>query len=322
MTESDLPQYAWTSQVIASHPPRREIVVAIDGPGGDADLVLDYEDATYLRDNLVLLLGSELYNGTHLYLSTGCLHGDVLLPDGQTGHAYCQGETGAVGAKTPAVCKFCAAPCQCPCHSGDRCSTCGVLVEPYGMVLHHRAVHASAEQLAEDAPPCTWPACLPEAQQQQLADDVAAGMLGKPTGPRPDPRPGCGCVKPEAHPESRTWTVTTTVTAPTPEDAERWAGTLRDLQLAEHGDHMRLDIVVAPAAAPGNTPLPTPATSEADAECGFVRDRWDGPYRMRDRCTGQAGHAASWTSEGHGPWEMLADAPASVAGAAASKERL
>ncbi|MFJ3699548.1 hypothetical protein ACIPW9_36400 [Streptomyces sp. NPDC090052] len=43
----------------------------------------------------------------HWYLSTGCLHGE---------HAYCQGETGQAGAKTPAQCKFCAAPCQCTCH--------------------------------------------------------------------------------------------------------------------------------------------------------------------------------------------------------------
>jgi len=190
---------------------------------------------------------------------------------------------------------------------GDRCSTCGVLVEPYGMVLHHRAVHASAEQLAEDGP-------------------RTVGSL--------------------------VWTVTTTVTAPTPEDAERWAGMLRDLQLGEHGEHMRLDITVAPVvpetpgaafqrrqlerglamlyggddapvgiATPGSTPLPTPATAEADVECGFVRDRWDGPYRMRDRCTGPAGHATSWTAEGHGPWEMLADAPASVTGAATGEEQ-
>lgn len=43
----------------------------------------------------------------HEYLSTGCLHGD---------HAYCQGTTGAVGAKRPAECKFCGAPCICDCH--------------------------------------------------------------------------------------------------------------------------------------------------------------------------------------------------------------
>ncbi|GGJ87053.1 hypothetical protein GCM10011583_18340 [Streptomyces camponoticapitis] len=46
--------------------------------------------------------------GTHVYLSTGCLHDE---------HAYCQGKTGLAGAKTPAQCKFCAARCVCPCHN-------------------------------------------------------------------------------------------------------------------------------------------------------------------------------------------------------------
>lgn len=46
-------------------------------------------------------------DGTHLYLSTGCLHGE---------HGYCQSNTGLGGAKKPASCKFCAAPCLCPCH--------------------------------------------------------------------------------------------------------------------------------------------------------------------------------------------------------------
>ncbi|MCX4751756.1 hypothetical protein OG455_41665 [Kitasatospora sp. NBC_01287] len=52
----------------------------------------------------------------HDYLSTGCLHGDMLLPDGRTGHDYCQSDMGAAGAKKPAQCKFCQAPCSCECH--------------------------------------------------------------------------------------------------------------------------------------------------------------------------------------------------------------
>ncbi len=43
----------------------------------------------------------------HVYLSTGCLHGH---------HDYCQSHTGHSGTKTPAQCKFCAAPCTCGCH--------------------------------------------------------------------------------------------------------------------------------------------------------------------------------------------------------------
>jgi hypothetical protein len=134
--------------------------------------------------------------------------------------------------------------CQDPQH-GDRCSTCGVLVEQYGMVLHYRAVHVSAEQLAEGAPPCTWPSCLPDAQQQQLAIDLPAILAGE-SRPMPDPRPACGCVEPADLPASRTWTVTTTVTAPTPEDAERWAGGIAQMVQAEFGDSMRLDVTVAP----------------------------------------------------------------------------
>lgn len=44
----------------------------------------------------------------HVYLSTGCLHGD---------HAYCQNMTGLNGAKRPGECKFCQASCRCGCHA-------------------------------------------------------------------------------------------------------------------------------------------------------------------------------------------------------------
>jgi hypothetical protein len=43
----------------------------------------------------------------HVYLSTGCWHGD---------HDYCQSMTGLNGAKRPAECKKCRAKCICPCH--------------------------------------------------------------------------------------------------------------------------------------------------------------------------------------------------------------
>lgn len=43
----------------------------------------------------------------HMYLSTGCLHGD---------HSYCRQNTGKSGRKRPAACKFCQAPCICLCH--------------------------------------------------------------------------------------------------------------------------------------------------------------------------------------------------------------
>lgn len=44
----------------------------------------------------------------HVYLSTGCLHGE---------HAYCQSMTGQQGEKRPGRCKFCDARCTCVCHN-------------------------------------------------------------------------------------------------------------------------------------------------------------------------------------------------------------
>lgn len=46
--------------------------------------------------------------GRHVYLSTGCLHGD---------HGYCAGTVGVAGRKRPATCKKCVAGgCRCSCH--------------------------------------------------------------------------------------------------------------------------------------------------------------------------------------------------------------
>lgn len=67
--------------------------------------------------------GRPVRDGVHHYLSTGCLHGDTVLPDGRTGHQYCQGHTGNAGTKKPASCKFCQAPCQCPCHQTTESET-------------------------------------------------------------------------------------------------------------------------------------------------------------------------------------------------------
>jgi hypothetical protein len=55
----------------------------------------------------------------HLYLSTGCWHGDEPFANGLTGHEYCQNRNGILGAKKPARCKgeHCGAPCVCPCHN-------------------------------------------------------------------------------------------------------------------------------------------------------------------------------------------------------------
>lgn len=58
---------------------------------------------------------------THVYLSTGCIHGDTVLPDGRTGHEYCQTEAQRYDGttKVAATCKVCGSPCTCPCHPGQ-----------------------------------------------------------------------------------------------------------------------------------------------------------------------------------------------------------
>lgn len=50
----------------------------------------------------------------HEYLSTACLHGE---------HDYCaatqaEDAEGWLFSRRPAQCKFCQAPCVCPCHAG------------------------------------------------------------------------------------------------------------------------------------------------------------------------------------------------------------
>jgi hypothetical protein len=48
------------------------------------------------------------YSAPHVYLSTACLHEN---------HQHCQCRTNLQGEeKVPGTCKWCAAPCICPCH--------------------------------------------------------------------------------------------------------------------------------------------------------------------------------------------------------------
>ena len=46
----------------------------------------------------------------HVYLSTGCIHGD---------HDYCKSMTGLNGAKRPESCKGCGSRCICVCHEEE-----------------------------------------------------------------------------------------------------------------------------------------------------------------------------------------------------------
>lgn len=63
------------------------------------------------RSRIAVLLQRAAHRtaGRHVYLSTGCLHGD---------HGYCQTEARRYDGTTkkPSVCKFCEAKCICRCH--------------------------------------------------------------------------------------------------------------------------------------------------------------------------------------------------------------
>lgn len=81
--------------------------------GGDANTA----ERRVLAEALIVGCTNES-DSSHLYLSTGCLHGDYVLPDGRTGHEYCRSETGHAGSKRAGRCKFCDTACVCPCHAG------------------------------------------------------------------------------------------------------------------------------------------------------------------------------------------------------------
>lgn len=76
----------------------RKVLDALDRNGGVPPTETDV-------DRWRAVLGNQ--PDEHIYLSTGCRHGD---------HDYCKNMTGMNGAKRPASCKFCQAPCRCFCH--------------------------------------------------------------------------------------------------------------------------------------------------------------------------------------------------------------
>lgn len=45
----------------------------------------------------------------------------------------------------------------------------------------------------------------------------------------------------------------------------------------------------------------------ASDQCLYLREAWDGPYRMSDRCTQPAAHSSSVWRWDHGPWQQLGD---------------
>lgn len=107
----------------------------------------------------------------HVYLSTGCHHGDEPFAHGLTEHEYCQGKNGILGSKKPAQCKgeTCGARCICPCHPGqptpaavevrDPCPHCEgspTRIPRHAMADHMRTHHPEEQQMP-DTPttPCT-----------------------------------------------------------------------------------------------------------------------------------------------------------------------
>lgn len=135
--------------------------------------------------------------GTHIYLSTGCLHGD---------HAYCQGMTGLAGAKRPGECKHCAAKCACGCHRNARPRAeratplhcvCGDPVEwwagPDGSAgwVHspgsdtaclHARPRCPACQMPHDLTPDSLPATVCASTRQRIADAERAHAEGNHGG--------------------------------------------------------------------------------------------------------------------------------------------
>ncbi|MCI3246355.1 hypothetical protein MQN93_42355, partial [Streptomyces sp. 7R016] len=96
----------------------REAADAIDRETQQAknDGVLEPDKFRPCRDASAQLraMAAEAQQPGHVYLSTGCLHGE---------HAYCANVDGIAGLKKPAQCKFCAAPCTCPCHTEQQPDT-------------------------------------------------------------------------------------------------------------------------------------------------------------------------------------------------------
>ena len=115
----------------------------------------------------------------HIYLSTGCYHGD---------HAYCQAMTGLNGAKRPASCKFCHAACQCPCHQQ---------VEPALAPVEEAPAVSECGPACADQHAYDWTCALfagvddsdPADLTGYLAPDPPIGCLTITTEPTPSQRP-------------------------------------------------------------------------------------------------------------------------------------
>ncbi|MFD5697490.1 hypothetical protein [Streptomyces lasiicapitis] len=80
-----------------------------------------FTDEDQAAVNSLRRMADEAQQAGHVYLSTGCHHGDTVLPDGRTGHGYCQTEAQRYDGTTKiaGTCKVCGARCICPCHTSQ-----------------------------------------------------------------------------------------------------------------------------------------------------------------------------------------------------------
>lgn len=121
-------------------------------------------------------------DGTHFYVSTGCVHGDAVMIDGRTGHEYCQGMTGLNGAKRGGQAKCCGAPCQCTCHKdaptpvGPSAATANEPAASVGMggILTADPVGESSDCGGSPVPPRQNSGAL----QRQVREQFGAGPEG------------------------------------------------------------------------------------------------------------------------------------------------
>jgi hypothetical protein len=110
-----------------------------------ADQVLEPDKYRPCRDASAQLrrMAAEAQQGPHVYLSTGCRHGD---------HAYCQSMTGLNGAKRPGECKHCGAHCVCGCHQHADAARRAAPVNESGETC--QCGHAVKEHIGETCNQC------------------------------------------------------------------------------------------------------------------------------------------------------------------------
>ena len=126
------------------------------------------------RDPVARRLGlhtsaAETQSDVHVYLSTGCFHGD---------HNYCKNMTGLNGAKRPGECKHCGAKCICLCHAGTASQ----------LGSHSMDLGQSFEDLGDDHS-CAESNCTGEPTPPVLSEEICPGF--------PDRCPNLRTVEPE-----------------------------------------------------------------------------------------------------------------------------